>query len=306
MVGLTEFVVQYCALSGTLPSWISELTSLQAFVLSGNRNLEGTIPTDMIQQLTDLESLSLDGNKFRGNIMDLLLLSQPSSSSLSLNNLKRLHLDENHLTGSISNAFLSNLPYLQELDASSNFLEGPLPTNLFHHPVLEVIDLHDNDIFGMIPNTTGVVVKSAVTFLALQNNGLTGNLPVSLSHLSGLKHLDVSSNFLTGTLPSGLGRLTELENLFVGWNPSLDEAPIPDWMFSPLSPWTQLRELSLARSGITGTIPSALFGNLTNLEHLNLCKLEEISVYIYCAVRLPYSYSFISIYLYISLYYIYI
>jgi LRR receptor-like serine/threonine-protein kinase FLS2 len=291
MVGLTEFVVQYCALSGTLPSWISELTSLQAFGLSGNGNLEGTIPTDMIQQLTNLRLLSLDGNQFRGNIMDLLLLSQPSS--LSLNTLTRLHLDDNQLTGSIANAFLSNLPKLRELDVSGNSLEGPLPTNLFHHPVLEVIDLHGNDITGTIPNTTVIVVESVVKLLALQNNGLTGSVPASLSNLIGLKHLDVSSNFLTGSLPSGLGRLAELEYFYVGWNPLLDEAPIPEWMFSSSS-WTQLRELSLARSGITGSIPASLFEYLTNLEYLNLCKLEEdggvacgwtaVFVYIYCTV----------------------
>lgn len=75
---------------------------------------------------------------------------------------------------------------------------------------------------------------------------------------------DMRMNKFQGTIPDRLVNLHQLTYLSLGENEFIP-SPIPAF----LSSFTQLRELSLARSNIVGTIPQ-WFDILTNLRFLNL------------------------------------
>ena len=109
-----------------------------------------------------------------------------------------------------------------------------------------------------------------VTWLALGNNNLTGELPPELGNLSKLQLLRVHDNNLTGEIPNQLRNLTALVDLALGDNPGHPgnnefTGPIPAW----LGNLTNLDSLSLHGNAFTGTIPSSL-GDLSKLEFLTL------------------------------------
>ena len=109
-----------------------------------------------------------------------------------------------------------------------------------------------------------------VTWFALGNNNLTGELPPELGNLSKLQLLRLHDNNLTGEIPSQLGNLTELVDLSLGDNPGHPgnnefTGPIPAW----LDNLTNLDSLGLQGNALTGGIPSGL-GNLSKLVFLTL------------------------------------
>jgi Leucine-rich repeat (LRR) protein len=81
------------------------------------------------------------------------------------------------LTGSIPGAALSNLTELTQLWLDHNSLEGPIP------------DLSD------LKNLQSI---------RLQDNNITGEIPVWLASLQSLQELLLSNNNLSGTIPSAL------------------------------------------------------------------------------------------------------
>ena len=95
----------------------------------------------------------------------------------------------------------------------------------------------------------GINDDGRVTELYLDNNELTGEIPVELSQLSQLRWLYLPDNQLTGEIPVQLGQLTQLERLYLGDNQLT--GPIPSWLVN----LTELRELSLWSNQLTGTIP---------------------------------------------------
>ncbi|MYC08063.1 MAG: hypothetical protein F4X57_12980 [Chloroflexi bacterium] len=98
--------------------------------------------------------------------------------------------------------------------------------------------------------------------LSLNDNQLTGQLPLELGGLYNPKGLDFGNNQLTGPIPSQLGNLN-LALLNLSNNKLTGTIP------SELSRMTNLVELDLHSNRLEGTIPPTL-GNLTNLTFLYL------------------------------------
>ena len=110
----------------------------------------------------------------------------------------------------------------------------------------------------------GVTVSnSRVTELFLQDNQLTGTIPVALSKLSQLRKLYLSDNSLTGTIPSELGNLSNLRWLSLRNNKLTGSIP------ATLGNLSYLQELWLKNNELTGSIPAEL-GNLSNLRKLTV------------------------------------
>ena len=109
----------------------------------------------------------------------------------------------------------------------------------------------------------GVTVSnSRVTELFLQDNQLTGTIPVALSKLSQLRKLYLSDNSLTGTIPSELGNLSNLRWLSLRNNKLTGSIP------ATLGNLSYLQELWLRNNELTGSIIPATMGNLSNLRQL--------------------------------------
>ena len=97
----------------------------------------------------------------------------------------------------------------------------------------------------------GVTVSnSRVTELFLQDNQLTGTIPVALSKLSQLRKLYLSDNSLTGTIPSELGNLSNLRWLSLRNNKLTGSIP------ATLGNLSYLQELWLKNNELTGSIPA--------------------------------------------------
>jgi len=244
-------------LQGEIPSWIGELTALEYLALSDNE-LTGSLPTSM-GNLTSLALLSLDGNDLTGHIHALE----------SLTNLRYLYLEQNELEQNIRNTTFQNLTRLVHMDLSDNKFHGDsgIPRHFFEMPILEVMDLTNNNIKGKLPEN--IPSNKDLRFLFLHGNSLSGSIPSSIQNLLALNHLDFAMNSFTGTLPRGLGDLSSLVYLFLAVN-DFDAEPIPEFLLK----LTNLRDLSLKDTQRTGSIPTWIGG----LTHLILLDLDRNSL----------------------------
>ncbi|KAK1660873.1 hypothetical protein QYE76_049032 [Lolium multiflorum] len=89
-----------------------------------------------------------------------------------------------------------NLTRLIELDLSSNFLNGELPTSVFIIPTLERLYLQANQLAGSIQDLD--VMSSHLVSVDLSTNELTGNIPNSFFQLKSLAYLDIGWNNFVG------------------------------------------------------------------------------------------------------------
>ena len=113
--------------------------------------------------------------------------------------------------------------------------------------------------YGITLNAGGTGVEE----IELDNNNLTGEIPLELTNLSNLRKLIVWRNQLTGNIPSNLGNLTNLEEIYAA-NNGLTGAIPPE-----LGNLSSLESLNLHDNQLEGSIPGAL-GSLSNLRLLLL------------------------------------
>ncbi|XP_024539385.1 probable leucine-rich repeat receptor-like protein kinase At1g35710 [Selaginella moellendorffii] len=161
--------------TGSIPSSLGQLKSLQRLYLSGSPKLTGSIPSSF-GELKSLQRLDL--------------------SSIS------------ELTGSIPER-LGDLQNLEYLDLSGTKLSGSIPPSLGKLASLETLKISGTNVAGRYPDTLGILKK-----LKLSGTGLTGQIPSSLSRLSKLVKLDISSNSFSGSIPESLGLLSNLSELW--------------------------------------------------------------------------------------------
>ena len=126
---------------------------------------------------------------------------------------------------------------------------------------VQALALNENGLTGEIPSELGDLAN--LEYLSLWTNGLTGEIPSELRGLANLQYLGLSYNGLTGEIPSELGDLANLEELWLGANGLTGEIP------SELGDLASLRRLNLGANGLTGEIPPEL-AKLANLEELDL------------------------------------
>ncbi|GJN28571.1 hypothetical protein PR202_gb16770 [Eleusine coracana subsp. coracana] len=230
-------------LSGTIPSSLANITTLQVFSCRGN-NIEGTIP-DEFAMLSELQLLYAGGNHladsngFCGHI-------PPSLANAS--NLGQLELSENNFTGIVPRS-IGKLHKLYKLNLQFNKLEA-------RNKDWEFID--------SLGNCTQLQI------LSLAANQLEGHIPISLSNLSAdLKELYLGLNQLSGGLPSGIANFQNLNVLSLYENQFAGE--IPEWLGNLKS----LKMIGLSNNSFTGFIPTSL-SNLSQLLYVYMAanKLE--------------------------------
>ena len=137
--------------------------------------LTGTIPS-VLGLLTSLEQLDLQGNELTGSIPGELV---------NLNNLQRLDLDYNQLTGALP-SWLGNLGNLQILDLNDNLLTGEIPAALGNLANLELIQLRGNAFTGCVPAALQNVTDNDLHLLGLLFCGAPPAREFSTSQLEAL------------------------------------------------------------------------------------------------------------------------
>lgn len=210
---------------GTLTTELSCLTELTMLLMSDN-GMQGSIPEELGEKLTNLVLVDLSINDLKGSI--------PLFESSQLQELK---LGDNRLTGTIAETMSSNKPNLYTLDLSYNNLEGTIPDTITDLLSLKELEMSNNRLTGYLPTGFDKLINLENIFLQknqligtipqavfgadsqlknlwLEENSFSGSLPQSLSDLVNLEHLKIARNFFQGTVPQDLcDKLASSENI---------------------------------------------------------------------------------------------
>ena len=253
-VGGTPFRVTMLAiydqgLTGPIPAYLSNLSSLTSLNLGGNQ-LSGRIPAEL-GNLTNLGYLSLGDNQLSGRI--------PAELG-NLTNLNYLEFTSNQLTGQIPGE-LGNLTLLEYLDLAGNQMTGEIPRELGNLASLKELRLEHNQLTGEIPAEVGKLAQ--LESLYLHYNQLIGELPVELGNLSHLASAWLHRNQLSGAIPEELGNLVSLSRLLLDNNQLSGEIP------AELGNLDSLTALLLQNNQLSGEIPAEL-SNLDSLVRISL------------------------------------
>ncbi len=242
-------------LSSTLPPELSNAASLTILRAERNR-LSGTIPFTY-QGLLALKIVQLDSNEFESPL--------PNFGNMS--NLETLSLASNSFRGTLPDVFCSRsglIPPLLILVLSNNFFEGTLPTNFYRLNALSILDLSNNSFSGVL--ASHISGLTSLYYLLISSNKFEGTLPdMFCSATPTLIKINLRSNRLEGTLPSSLAQcsayLKEIDlsdNRFSGSIPAA-------W-----GQLTLLASLNLSFNALSGTISSSKLFLLPNLLTVNL------------------------------------
>ncbi|XP_052160721.1 tyrosine-sulfated glycopeptide receptor 1-like [Oryza glaberrima] len=197
-------VMENCALTGTIPSWLSKLQDLNILNLSGNR-LTGPIPS-WLGGMSKLYYLDLSGNLLSGEIPPSLKEIRLLTSEQAMAEFNSGHLP---------------LMFSVKPDRRAADRQGRGYYQL--SGVAATLNLSDNGITGTISPEVGKLKTLQV--LDVSYNNLSGGIPPELSNLTKLQILDLRWNHLTGTIPPSLNELNFLAIFNVAYNDL--EGPIP-------------------------------------------------------------------------------
>ncbi|KAA8524033.1 hypothetical protein F0562_010536 [Nyssa sinensis] len=159
---------------------------------------------------------------------------------------------------------LVNLPHLQDIDLTFNYLNGTIPAEWGSLP-LQHISLLGNRLTGSIPTEFGNI--TTLTALTVEYNQLSGTIPPALGNLTHLDYIHLSSNFFTGELPETLANLTALTDFRISDNNFTGNIP------NFIQNWTNLKRLEIRASGLSGPIPRGL-ALLGTMEYLIISDLN--------------------------------
>eukprot|EP01094_Clydonella_sp_ATCC50884_P006560 TRINITY_DN15782_c0_g1_i1.p1 TRINITY_DN15782_c0_g1~~TRINITY_DN15782_c0_g1_i1.p1 ORF type:complete len:273 (-),score=78.47 TRINITY_DN15782_c0_g1_i1:169-987(-) len=172
-------------LTGTIPSALSGLTSLQFLYLSKNR-LSSTLP-ESLGNLRGLQQVGLDYNQLSGTI---------PSSFVNLELMQSLYLQDNAFSGPID--WLSGMKQIVYAFMSNNAFNGTIPTAVGEFFLLEQLGLDSNALSGTIPPGFNLQ-QNFLQAIYLQNNFLSGTLNAALCSVPACF---ASNNAFSCPLPS--------------------------------------------------------------------------------------------------------
>uniref|UniRef100_A0ACD5XSX1 Uncharacterized protein n=1 Tax=Avena sativa TaxID=4498 RepID=A0ACD5XSX1_AVESA len=251
-------LVENNEMTGKLPIWIGNMTSLSVFSARENM-ITHTIPLG-VGSLRNLAELDFGSNKLSG------VLTKEHFSGLL--NLRLLDLSHNSLKLVIEPNWVP--PFrLTWLVLDSCRLGPRFPKWLKWQTDIKHLDLGNANLDDVIPDWFWVTFSRA-SDLILSGNKLRGSLPANLQDMSA-SSIDLGSNNLTGQfpwLPINILYLDLSSNSFSGSLLSEIKVPLP-------------QTLLLANNQITGTIPSCMC-QFTGLLYLDLSRNNLIGDVMQC------------------------
>nr|TKW09538.1 hypothetical protein SEVIR_6G108700v2 [Setaria viridis] len=204
----------------------------------GENNFSGTIPSWIGASNPLLRVLRLRSNMLHGNI--------PWQLS-HLSSLQLLDLADNSFVGSIPRS-LANLTAMMQPKAELNI---PLEVNyqvlgkFARYAYTERININWKGQYHTFEGTIALM-----TGIDLSSNYLSGEIPLELSNLQGLRFLNFSRNHLSSSIPKDIGNLKILESLDLSWNELSGSIP------SSISKLMSLNSLNLSNNKLSGEIPT--------------------------------------------------
>ena len=213
---LEEIEFDFCHRTGSLCNVAGDLVRLDL----RSYGLKCKLPTDLLLELTTLESLDLSDNNIDADITEDVVqlgglrhlrdlsfeknfiygeMHAASICSKLLKNLRTIDLDDNHITGKLPSCMFSDLPLLEEIYLSRNHITGYISDLFSSMSSLKALTLSGNDLTGTLPPSLGRIKTLRV--LSLDRNLFNGAIPESFASLRNLEILDLSNNRLS-SLPS--------------------------------------------------------------------------------------------------------
>uniref|UniRef100_A0A7S4IYT7 Disease resistance R13L4/SHOC-2-like LRR domain-containing protein n=1 Tax=Odontella aurita TaxID=265563 RepID=A0A7S4IYT7_9STRA len=125
------------------------------------------------------------------------------------------------------------------------------------------IDLTGNGLDGTLPDEVALFGES-LELLWLANNPVSGQIPLSIGHLSKLQTLSLAQTAATGTLPNALFDLKHLISL------RLYESNFSGPLSTKIDQLSNLEWLWLHHNSFTGSIPGEQLGRMKKLESLTI------------------------------------
>jgi len=138
-----------------------------------------------------------------------------------------------------------------ELDLAYIELDGLIPRELGLLSGLTDLDLHGNDLQGVIPHKLMNGINNA-SYLRLQMNGLFGSIHKEINRMTNLKELYLFGNFFAGTIPKELGQLKKLQIVDLYANQLTGTIP------AELARIPNLKYLDLHDNNFVGTMPKEI------------------------------------------------
>ncbi|KQJ97980.1 receptor-like protein kinase isoform X1 [Brachypodium distachyon] len=310
---LEDFVLSSNQISGKIPEWLGNCSSLTTLGFYNNR-FSGQIPTS-IGLLRNISVLILTQNSLTGpipleigNCRSLVWL-QLGANQLEgtvpkqlakLNKLERLFLFENHLTGE----FPQDIWGIQSLEyvlLYRNNLSGRLPPMLAELKHLQFVKLLDNLFTGVIP--PGFGMNSPLVEIDFTNNSFVGGIPPNICSGNRLEVLNLGNNFLNGTIPSNVANCSSLIRVRLQNNSLNGQVPqfghcahlnftdlshnfLSGDIPASLGRCVKMTYIDWSRNKLAGPIPTEL-GQLVKLESLDLShnSLNGSALIILCSLR---------------------
>ncbi|KAM3681916.1 hypothetical protein ACJW31_12G034500 [Castanea mollissima] len=198
-------------LTRNIPKFLFDQHELEEVDISHSM-LRGSFPTWLLENNTELQVLSLQGNSFTGQ------LHLPPY----LNYIYWLDVSENYLDGELPENIGMMIPKLECLNVSRNKIKGNLPSSIGDMSNLKRLDLSFNNFSGVV-TTKPFANQTALEVLSLSNNNFHGDFFSKLANLSGLLYLGLNNNHFSGTLPLITSLLVDISNNSMS-------GMIPEWI----------------------------------------------------------------------------
>ena len=275
---LDHVEISSCQVGPTFPMWLKDLNSLSEVILE-NVGISEVIPHWFYNMSSQISHLDFSHNKISGYFPKEMNFTASKSPTIdfSFNELKgsvplwsgvsALYLRNNLLSGMIPTNIGKEMPHLQYLDLSNNYLNGTIPQSLNRIQGLSYLDLSNNFLVGEIPQFWKGM--QSLQIIDLSNNSLSGGIPTSICSPPLLFILELSNNNLSKNLSSAFQNCTGMKTLSLENNKFFGSLPNEITKNLPL-----LAELLLRGNTLTGSIPE----ELCRLPFLHLLVLAENNI----------------------------
>ncbi|CAN0863434.1 Receptor-like protein EIX1 [Linum grandiflorum] len=266
-----------CELFGQLTDRIGKFKRLKRLWLDGN-SISGPLPMSF-GELISLDYVSIARNQINGTI--------PKSFG-KLADLQAVDISQNLMEGVVSEIHFANLKKLNDFRAAGNKIVFKAKPDWVPPKVLEILDMNCwqlgpgfpkwlqsiQDIVSLDMSNTGISESIPDWFwsmdspyyysLRIQNNSLTGEIPLSLGNCTSIVSIDLGDNKLEGNIPKWIGeRLSRLAILNLRGNKFMGYVP------EKLCHLQLLQILNLSHNYLFGEIPKQII-SLVALNYLNL------------------------------------